>query len=506
MTNCLWTSSTKAPKLGVLSRTDSDEIAGDMTRIPSRLTQGRSARRAALRIVLTYAVIALLWIYFSDRALSSIVSDPKALILANMIKGWAFVLITAVILYVLVSRLIGKIDRSIAREIETRAKKDARIRESEQRLRFALETSQIGAAEIDLETLQTHRTPLHDQLFGYPDGMKKWTPAIFFEQVVPEDRKRVEQVFRQATEASETWSMEFRIRRPDGTDRWLRAAGRPLPDRKGQARRVSVIVQDVTDTRRAQEEVRQLNASLEQRVAHRTAELKAANEELESFAYAVSHDLRAPLRAMSGFSQAMVEDFGDQLDDQALGYLDQITEASHKMSELIEGILVLSRSTRGQLEREDIDISAMAGAILDNLSMADPERKVECLIEPDLSVFGDPPTVEVLLRNLVENAWKYTSRTQRATIRITSVTLADMPAIAVEDNGAGFDMNHAERLFKPFQRLHRQDEFPGTGIGLATVQRIVHRHGGSIEVTAAPGKGARFVFSLGETQTAQGES
>jgi len=484
-----------------------------MTQVPSRLSRGRPARRAAMRIVVTYAVIALLWIYLSDRALEILFADPDTLVLVSMIKGWVFVLITAAILYVLVSRLIRKIDRSVAREIETRAKKDALIRDSEQRLRFALETSGIGSAEIDLETLQTHRTALHDQLFGYPDGLKTWTPEVFFEHVLPEDRKRVERVFRLATDAGETWNLEFRIHRPDGEVRWLRTAGRPLPESGNKIRRVAVIVQDITTARKAQEEIRRLNATLEQRVKERTAELLAANQELDSFAYAVSHDLRAPLRAMSGFSQALIEDYSDQLDAEARVYLDQIIEASHKMSELIEGILVLSRSTRVQLERELIDLSAMVKEIISDLAEIEPERKVKCIVEPELEVYGDPKTVEVLMTNLLGNAWKYTSKMPDSMIKVSSAKLDDAAAIAIEDNGAGFDQAHANRLFKPFQRLHRQDEFPGTGIGLATVQRIVQRHGGQIMATAVPGEGARFVFSLvpaiadeGSSTTGKGET
>jgi len=239
----------------------------------------------------------------------------------------------------------------------------------------------------------------------------------------------------------------------------------------------------------------------------------AANQELDSFAYAVSHDLRAPLRAMSGFSQALIEDYSDQLDAEARVYLDQIIEASHKMSELIEGILVLSRSTRVQLERELIDLSAMVKEIISDLAEIEPERKVKCIVEPELEVYGDPKTVEVLMTNLLGNAWKYTSKMPDSMIKVSSAKLDDAAAIAIEDNGAGFDQAHANRLFKPFQRLHRQDEFPGTGIGLATVQRIVQRHGGQIMATAVPGEGARFVFSLvpaiadeGSSTTGKGET
>jgi signal transduction histidine kinase len=246
----------------------------------------------------------------------------------------------------------------------------------------------------------------------------------------------------------------------------------------------------------AKDELRQLNMNLEARVGERTAELTAANGELESFAYAVSHDLRAPLRAMSGFSQALLEDYGETLDGQAKTYLDQISIASRRMGQLIEGILALSRVTRGDLLREPIDISALAERQLRELARIHPSRSVNWRVEPQLTAIGDIRTVEAVLSNLLGNAWKYTGRTEDAQIRVRAGILGEKPSICVTDNGAGFDMVHAEQLFKPFRRLHRQDEFVGIGIGLATVQRIVHRHGGTIHAEGTPNGGASFCFTL----------
>lgn len=259
--------------------------------------------------------------------------------------------------------------------------------------------------------------------------------------------------------------------------------------------RVATLNQ-MEDANAARAEILRLNADLERRVQERTAELSAANQELDSFAYAVSHDLRAPLRAMSGFSRALIEDYGAQLRGDARTWLEQIGLASRRMGELIDGILALSRSTRGELRRDTVDISALATRLLDDLARAEPERRVAVEVRPGLLATGDARMLEAALANLLANAWKYTGRASAPSIRLYAENRAGLQWYCVADNGAGFDMAHAARLFQPFQRLHRQDEFPGIGIGLATVQRIIHRHGGQIEARGEPDRGATFCFTL----------
>ena len=242
-----------------------------------------------------------------------------------------------------------------------------------------------------------------------------------------------------------------------------------------------------------------LNAQLQAVIEdHQRTEalLRVANQELDDFAYAVSHDLRAPLRAMKGFSNALEEDYGAHLDATAKGYLQHIAVASTNMSNLIDGLLTLSRSTRKEIVRERVDLTAMAERIRDEFNKEAPERQIEWKIEPQMSECGDANMLESVMRNLIGNAWKFTSKTAQGTIRIYSQGHAGQPFICVSDNGAGFDMAHAAQLFTPFRRLHRQEEFPGIGIGLATVKRIVSRHGGVIEAESQPGLGATFRFAL----------
>jgi len=260
----------------------------------------------------------------------------------------------------------------------------------------------------------------------------------------------------------------------------------------------AALEQDIVARMRAAKEIEGLNQELN----HTVVQLQGANQELEAFAYSVSHDLRAPLRAMGGFSQALMEDFGDKLETEARAYLDEIVIGSRHMGQLIDGLLTLSRSTRGELRHDRIDLSKMADRIRVELERSEPQRRVEWRIEPDLSTDGDSCMIEVIIRNLLDNAWKYTTGTAMPMIRVYAEVEGSELFYCVADNGAGFDMFHAEKLFQPFQRLHRQDEFPGIGIGLATAQRIVHRHGGIFHATGIPHKGATFRFSLpyGEKQ------
>ena len=252
----------------------------------------------------------------------------------------------------------------------------------------------------------------------------------------------------------------------------------------------------VIENARLYEQTQQHASELEKRVVERTAELTGVNKELEAFAYSVSHDLRAPLRAIDGFSQALLEDYQTCLDEVGQDYLRRVQAASRRMGLLISDLLKLSRLTRGELHREQVDLSAMANEVAAGLQSTRPERQAEFLIEPDLVVNGDLRLLRIVIENLLDNAWKFTGKQLHARIEFGRMVIHGKPAYFVRDNGAGFDMAYAQKLFGAFQRLHSATEFEGTGIGLATVQRVIHRHGGEIWAEGQVDKGATFYFRL----------
>lgn len=253
----------------------------------------------------------------------------------------------------------------------------------------------------------------------------------------------------------------------------------------------------LANTRRKEREIRRLKAELEKRVIERTAQLQASNKELDAFMYSVSHDLRAPLRSIDGFSQMLLEDCADSLNENGQDYLRRVRAAAQHMGRLIDDLLELSRLTRRELRQEQIDLSNMVRDTAVEVWMTQPERKVEWLIQENMNATGDTTLLQVVLDNLLGNAWKFTGKKPCARIEFGTMQRNKETVYFVRDNGAGLDMTYIDKLFTPFRRLHTVEEFEGTGLGLATVKRIIHAHGGQVWAEGAVEQGATFYFTLG---------
>ncbi|GAP37653.1 sensory box histidine kinase [Piscinibacter sakaiensis] len=382
----------------------------------------------------------------------------------------------------------------LLRDVTEERRARALLAEREEQLLRTSRLARVGGWQFDLRSGEGRWTDELARIYERPP-LPVPSPQEALACFHGEARATLAAAVQAAQRHGRPYDLELPIELPSGSRKWVRAQGYPVLE-DGRVVRLEGVTQDVTERRAAQDALQALNAELERRVAARTAELQAANEELDAFAYAVSHDLRAPLRAMSGFSAALVEDHGDRLDAEARGYLEHIVQGAQRMGGLIDGLLRLSRTVRGELHAETVDLSRLAERAVAELRRQEPQRAVAVEIEPGLQVVGDPRMLDAVMVNLVGNAWKYSAGAAAAHIRVHAETRGDARWFCIEDNGAGFDMAHAGRLFKAFARLHRQDEFPGMGIGLATVQRVIHRHGGRLEAEGRPGEGATFRFTL----------
>jgi PAS domain S-box-containing protein len=377
-----------------------------------------------------------------------------------------------------------------------RIRTEAALSESNERLRLALTAGKMGTWIFELGGHpQIVGSPELEAVFGLKPGEFGETEKAALELIHPADHELVRHAIAQAVADQDEHEFEFRFlprNRPVG---WMLVRGRAHKDDRGRPVRLAGIGIDITELKQAEGEILRLNAELEERVSRRTAQLEAINKELEAFCYSVSHDLRAPLRSIRGFSEVLLDRYAASLDARGQEFLRRSCESSKHMDGLIDDLLRLSRVGRAELAWQAVDLSALAAAVAAELSKAEPKRNVDWVIAPRLQARGDERLLRIVLENLLRNAWKFTSKQSRPRIEL-GATAEPEPAFFVRDNGAGFDMEFAGKLFGVFQRLHSASEFPGTGVGLATVRRIVNRHGGRVWANGALNQGAVFYFTL----------
>jgi PAS domain S-box-containing protein len=395
-----------------------------------------------------------------------------------------------------------------ARDITEAKRAQAALRESEGRLRALLDSAPVGIGEVSLSGELVRINSRFCQIIGYTaDELQSLTLQDVTHPgqdiTHPDDRDAdLANGRRLVSGEIDRYSLQKRYLRKGGGVVWVEVDRIMVRDPDGNPLTTIGTVRDLTAQREAEDEIRALNAELEARVEQRTAALERANENLEAFSYSVSHDLRAPLRGLSGFSAALLEDYGDRLDETGRGYAGRIQAASERMATLIDDLLQLSQVSRAGMNLGPVDLSAEVAAFAAELQSGEPARRVRFVIQDGVRVTADRTLIRTVLQNLVGNAWKFTARRDDAIIEFATTT-ADEAGVCcyVRDNGAGFEPAYTDKLFQPFQRLHTTGEFPGTGVGLASVQRIIERHGGRVWAEGAVESGATFYFILDAQDT-----
>ncbi|MFW9788421.1 MAG: PAS domain S-box protein [Candidatus Thorarchaeota archaeon] len=379
-----------------------------------------------------------------------------------------------------------------------RKKAEKALQISERRYRELLRNISEGMAIIDLDEKILFVNKAFAEMLDYTQS--ELVGMNILDIIAEEDKELIldqTKIRREGVSSSYT----HRFVRKDGEHRIVRASAVPSRDDDGQVDGTIAVVTDITERIQKDREIKKLNEELAQRVEERTAELAAANKELEAFSYSVSHDLRAPLRTIDGFSQALLEDYSDSIDDTGHDFLRRVRSAATHMGSLIEDLLVLSRVTRTEMERVDVDLSLIASEIIGDLQEIDPDRQVHIRISDEVHVRCDQRLIKLVLQNLLDNAWKFTSKIPDALIEFGCQDQDGESVFYVRDNGAGFNMDYSDKLFVPFQRLHQAEEFEGSGIGLATVQRIINRHGGRVWAESVIDGGSTFYFTIPERRS-----
>jgi len=395
--------------------------------------------------------------------------------------------------------LFGELEnknRALESDIAVRKQVEYQLRVSEERYRRLVESTKVIPWEAQSGSWRfSYVGPQAESLLGYPLSM--WYQEGFLTSYLhPDYRHMAYQIFGDTQPDQPEREFECKLLAADGRNVWVSMVASVLPGKNGEKFLQGYFI-DISSRKKVEEELIHYRNHLEDLVQARTAELASANNELQAFSYSVSHDLRAPLRTVDGFGQALAEDYADKLDDQGRDYINRMRRATQRMGELIDTLLNLARLARSEMHCEIISLSLLVQTVLDELRAGEPDRQIEIAVAPDVFVNADSKLLRSAVYNLLSNAWKFTSKTAAPRIEFGVKDSAGSPVYYVRDNGVGFDMALSGKLFGAFQRLHTIHEFEGVGVGLATAQRIIHRHRGEIWAEAEPGRGATFYFTLG---------
>lgn len=370
------------------------------------------------------------------------------------------------------------------------------LEKREEHYRQLVETANVIPWELDLNSkCITYVGPQAEPMLGYE--LSDWYKEKFWlNHVFEEDRETAEQFYRQVASSGVSQEIEYRINHADGRAVWVRdCVHKSINDPRSPT--LQGIMFDVDERVKVRQELQRYREHLENLVNERTAELLTVNQELQSFAHSLSQDLRVPLRVINGFSDAMLEDYGDVVGEEGRGYLKRICAGTRKMGKMIDEILVLSHVARKDLYRKNVELSPLIEKIAKHLREEYEGHNVELSVDEGLTAFGDVELLEILLGNLLDNAWKFTRDVEKPHVVVSAKQVEGVQVYTVKDNGAGFDMQYVDKLFLPFRRLHNSEEFTGAGVGLAAVKRIILRHGGEVWGEGKVGGGAEFHFTLG---------
>jgi PAS domain S-box-containing protein len=385
------------------------------------------------------------------------------------------------------SREFGQMTHELKQTLVAHEEDEKALKASEEKYRTLVENLPVGVSLVTIDGRALERNKATIDMFGYSSPEESLRIPISTSYYDPKDRERFTDLTRKNGFVKD---FEARRKRKDGTIFWVSMNAVPEPG--DPENKLIIVTEDITERKQAEEALVRQARELEMA----NVELSAVNKELEAFSYSVSHDLRAPLRSIDGFSQILLDEYGEKFDGESKDYLMRVRQASQRMGILIDDVLGLSRVTRSEMHIVSVDLSALANLIVNELKNMQPNRRVDVVIEPGLTVEGDVNLLRIMLTNLLGNAWKFTGKHPQAKIEFGKTIRDGENVFFVRDDGAGFDKAYANKLFQPFQRLHGLNEFEGSGIGLATVQRVINRHGGKVWAEGTVEKGAVFYFMI----------